>query len=388
MLSSTSYAGGSRIRNKNSRILTGSFDGLLRVWNASGVVTATSALCTSASCQSIYNATWISPSRIVSSGFGVPIRLWSYSEPGLEVDQNLTPNTTGTLSPQLDLYAHRGASNCLAIHKETSHILSAGDDGTLALFSTSTDPEEHGALPTFIKIGPPAPKKRRLSSTKQSSTPRAGPLSTTNPSSLSDSTSTRPLTGTIFHPHDPTFAYTTSRDRTLRTIDLTTTTTISTHTPQRDAALICLTALPSLKLLAAGTSSHSISLIDPRSDTRAATTEIARLIGFKNEVRAVHAAPSTLSTYQLAGASFDGTVRIFDVRDTRSALEANDDVVVGGARRIRQIYRIPRRSNEKCDRVVGGEGVKVFGMCWDEEVGIVSADEDGTGGSVQINKAG
>lgn len=78
------------------------------------------------------------------------------------------------------------------------------------------------------------------------------------------------------------------------------------------------------------------------------------------------------------------------MRDSRSALETSEDGdgAVGGAKRIRQIYKIPRRSNEKCDRVVGGEGVKLFGMCWDEEVGIISAGEDGMGGSVQINKAG
>lgn len=323
----------------------------------------------------------------------MPIRLWSYDESGYG-NEDPTPNATADLTPQLDLYAHRdsGASNSLAFHAGTSQILSAGDDGRLALFSSSSDPADHGTLPSFIKSSGPASKKRRLSSTKVNAAPKAGPLSIITPSTgnlTSEPTILRPLTDCIFHPKDPSAAYTTSRDRTLRTLDLTTSATVSTHTPQRDSALTCLTSLPSLGLIATGTSTASISLVDPRASGN--TTEVARLTGFKNEVRSVCTAPNSDggSAYQLAGAAFDGTVRIFDVRDSRGALSADtdgaDDGPVGGAKRIKPIYRIARRGNEKCDRVVGGEGVKLFGMCWDAEVGLCSAGEDKT---VQVNRAG
>lgn len=394
VLSSTSPVS-SKVPSGQPRILSGSFDGLLRVWNPSGATVATSSLCTAAPCQSIYSAQWLSSSRIVSSGFGVPIRLWSYSEPDLD-GAAPSPNTTGTLQPQLDLYGHSGASNSLAIHHETERILSAGDDGTLALFSSTTDSSTHGPIPSFIKSPTtPISKRRRLSTpNKPTTTPRFGPLSITNaqPSNTTTQTTPKPLTATIFHPTDPSFAYTTSRDRTLRTHDLTTTTTLTTLTPQPSASLTCLASLPQLNLLAAGTSAHNISLVDPRVDTKSRTTEIARCTGFRNEVRCVVTSPE--SSYQIAGASFDGTVRIFDVRDSSSAVSSSspsdapsdlgNDVGVAG-NRIRQIYKIPRRGNPQSERVAGGEGVKVFGLCWDGEVGVVSGGEDG---GVQINRAG
>jgi ribosome biogenesis protein YTM1 len=47
------------------------------------------------------------------------------------------------------------------------------------------------------------------------------------------------------------------------------------------------------------------------------------------------------------------------------------------------MYVIERENREGAKRPVGGEGVKVFGVVWDKEVGIVSAGEDKR---VQINR--
>lgn len=47
------------------------------------------------------------------------------------------------------------------------------------------------------------------------------------------------------------------------------------------------------------------------------------------------------------------------------------------------MYCIERESVKGEGRKVGGEGVKVFEVCWDSDVGIVSASEDKR---VQINR--
>jgi len=47
------------------------------------------------------------------------------------------------------------------------------------------------------------------------------------------------------------------------------------------------------------------------------------------------------------------------------------------------MYIIERNSQKGAKRPVGGEGIKVFGVAWDKEVGIVSGGEDKM---VQINR--
>ena len=47
------------------------------------------------------------------------------------------------------------------------------------------------------------------------------------------------------------------------------------------------------------------------------------------------------------------------------------------------VYCMERESAKGQGKRVGGEGVKVFGICWDRDVGILSAGEDKR---VQINR--
>jgi hypothetical protein len=55
-----------------------------------------------------------------------------------------------------------------------------------------------------------------------------------------------------------------------------------------------------------------------------------------------------------------------------------------GAERVGEsVYVIDRESAKGKARSIAGEGVKVFGVTWDREVGIVCAGEDKR---VQINK--
>jgi hypothetical protein len=47
------------------------------------------------------------------------------------------------------------------------------------------------------------------------------------------------------------------------------------------------------------------------------------------------------------------------------------------------VYVIERESRKAEKRPVAGEGIKVLGVCWDRDVGIVSCGEDKR---VQINR--
>src|SRR5699024_8124957 len=92
----TSWASAT-IPQGQERILSGSYDGLLRVWNMSSQIVATSPSVTEGGhSASIKAAKFVSPSQIVSAGMDRTLRLWKYAE---EQD-----GFSGTISPQLELY--------------------------------------------------------------------------------------------------------------------------------------------------------------------------------------------------------------------------------------------------------------------------------------------
>ncbi|KAA8575872.1 hypothetical protein EYC84_004958 [Monilinia fructicola] len=87
----------------------------------------------------------------------------------------------------------------------------------------------------------------------------------------------------------------------------------------------------------------------------------------------------TRTNYGLVSAGHDGTCRVWDLRSTRQGTKDEGLGVVGEA-----VYIIERESRkDKTTKAVGGEGVKVFDVNWDKDVGIVSAGEDKM---VQVNR--
>jgi len=369
----------SNVASGQERILSASYDGLLRVWDMSGNIVATSPAARdhTGTAQKILSTAWLSPTSLVSAGWNRSITVWSYNENNND-SNDLTASNRGTISPTLDLYGHRGPVNALAVHTPTSHILSASTDHTAFLWSTSpssqTTPAPSNLLPTsFINSN----KRRKLSSSA-SSTPTAGPSSRLIGH-------TGPVRSTIFHPADATVAYTASSDRTFRTWDLVTSACVSSRVVAAHTPLSALCGLKELGLVAIGTTSaRTVLLVDPRessSDAGAGKSVVMSLKGHRNDVVTLAADPRSI--WGLGSGSHDGTVRVWDVRNAKGG-EAlgggGEDSKVGSA-----TFRVPRRGNERCDVVPGGEGVKVFGMCWDEEVGIVSGGEDRM---VQIDKSG
>ena len=334
------------------RLLSGSYDGLLRVWSMSSEILATSPSAGSGGhMSSIKAAKYISPSHVASAALDRTIRLWKYSEDPEEL--------IASISPQLELYGHKASIDSLAVHQTSSRILSASADHSVGLWSSKKS--EAPPAPTLLLPSATSRSSKRRKTGPAISTPQRGPLSLLK-------SHAGPVSDTIFAPNDHTVAYSTSWDHTLKTWDLPTSTCVDTRSTSH--SLLSLTALPSLSLLAAGTSARHITLIDPRAS--ATTISAMTLRGHTNAVVSLAADPE--SSYGLVSGSHDGTCRVWDVRSSKSEKEGR----VGES-----LYVIERESLKRERKKVGGEGIKVFGVVWDKDVGIISGGEDKR---VQINR--
>lgn len=350
-VSSVDILSGKHVSPGQERILSGSYDGLLRIWNTSGQVIATSpGPSAGGHTSSVKTAKFISPNQIASAGMDFTVRTWKYTESD--------DHFSGSLKPTLELYGHRGYIYSIATHASSSRILSASADGKIGLWSM-----DKNAAPAIDQGLLPSSKRRKTST----STPQRGPLSMIE-------SHIAPVQAVIFNPLDSTVAYSAGLDHTVRTFDLTTSSLVDTRTTSHP--LISLTALPGIshQLLAAGTTARHITLLDPRVSAR--STNIMTLRGHTNMVSSIAEDPE--SNYGLVSASHDGTCRVWDLRSSRAGTKDEGGGLVGEA-----VYVIERESQKGAKRPVGGEGVKVFGVCWDKDVGIVSGGEDKM---VQVNR--
>ena len=133
--------------------------------------------------------------------------------------------------------------------------------------------------------------------------------------------------------------------------------------------------MPQVNLVAAGTSARHITLIDPRASAHSIVAMTLR--GHNNGV--VSIAPNPSNGFVMCSGSHDGSVRVWDVRSVRAG--ANTGFGEGGM--LGESVFVLDREGKTDKRPVGGEGVKVFGVAWDEKWGIVSCGEDKR---VQVNR--
>ena len=226
ILSPSSKAGqwaGGRYDSSAQRILSGSYDGLLRVWNMSSEVVATGQGHTA----SVKAAKFISPTQVVSSGFDRTLRLWMYDDSEAEGAASLTPT--------LELYGHKASVDSIAVHGPSSRVLSASSDHTVSVWSTKKA-EGPAASENLL---PTANKRRKLSTAK--TVPQRGPLSVLegHQSQVSD---------VCFDGRDATVAYSCSWDHSVKTWDLTTGACVDTRTTAQSLFSLC--HLPEASLLA------------------------------------------------------------------------------------------------------------------------------------------
>lgn len=361
---------GSPVAPGNSRILSGSYDGLLRVWSTSSDLLATSnPTGDSPVPQAIKAARWLTPTRIVTAGNDRVIRLWNYKE-AARLSEAVDP--TAKLDPVLELFGHTASVDSIALHAPSLRILSASSDHTVCIWSTRAS---DGAAPPEASLPATSNKRRRTASNSmaKASVPQKGPLSIL-------SGHTRPVSEAIFDAKDRTIGYSCSWDHSVITWDLTTGISVSTRSTLHP--LFCVAQLPDLGLLAAGTSVRHISMIDSRADARDVTGLTLR--GHTGPVVSVAAEPD--KPWGLVSASLDGTCRIWDLRSVRLDNSDSTRLAIGGSGQVcDSVYVIKREATSNSDKkTAAGDGSKVFSVCWDKEVGIVSGGEDKR---VQVNQS-
>jgi ribosome biogenesis protein YTM1 len=359
VLSQTSPSGrwsGDGFQRGQDRILSASYDGLLRIWNASGqVITTSPSGSHGGHTASVKAAKFLTNSQLASAGMDRTVRVWKYTE---------TDHFSGDLKPTLELYGHSGSVDSLEVDGASKRLLTASADGAIGFWSTS----KTSAPEADASLLPGAHTSKRRKITTSVTAAQRGPLSLMQIHSA-------PATAAAFDPRDRTVAYSVSQDHTVRTLDLTTSTVVSTLATSHPLLSLC--ALPrsgGAPLLAAGTSARHITLVDPRAS--ASTTSVMTLRGHGNKV--VSLSPSPDNEYSLVSGSHDGTCRIWDLRSARPATKDE-----GGLGSVSEpVYVIERESRQGSKKKpVAGEGCKVFGVVWDG-LGIFSGGEDK---KVQVN---
>lgn len=329
------------------RLLSASFDGSLRVWNTSQEIIATAP---NWHRGSVHTAKFLSPTQIVSAGTDKSVHIWDYTD-------GLTEGS-GSLKPKLALLGHKSLIDHLAVHAPSSRILTASADHTVGLWST----KKSEAPPAPEIAAPTSTNKRRKISTNNADVPTRGPLSLLTGH-------TQDVRAVSFDMQDPTVAYSASLDHSLKTWDLTTSRCVDTKSTNQSLMSLC--HLPSHSLVATGGALRYIDLVD----LRASATKVSALqcTGHTNWIRSIAANPT--NSFQFVSASDDSTCRIWDIRSTTEE--------AGGGRVARPVYVIERQSVGGKKQEQGGEST-VYGVEWDEEVGIVSAGKDKM---LQINRS-
>jgi len=347
----------SQIGAGQERILSAGYDGVIRMWNMSSSVVAMSPHPIHTGSRSGMNpilaCKMLSPAQIVSGHMDATIQVWEYRE--------AANGLSGSISSQLELRGHMKSVNSIAVQGASRRILSGSSDNTVCLWSADPTgtPLVDGDTPASQSAQ--TAKKRKLNAST-AGTPQQGPLAVLKHHE-------QMVTSVVFDDRDATVGYSASWDHDLCTWDLTTAKLVDTRTI--DSSLSSLANIPELHLLAVGNAPRHITLIDPRQST--ATIAAMKLRGHTNSVTCFAVDPSNPSG--LVSGSKDGTCRVWDLR---SARPESEEGVVGNF-----LYRIPRRCDQECKRRSAGEGVSVYGVCWDRDLGIVSAGEDKT---VQINR--
>ncbi|KAI5779467.1 WD40-repeat-containing domain protein [Geopyxis carbonaria] len=315
-VSSVSYKPGS---DANPLILSGSYDGISRLWDFSGQIVAEAP----GHGSSIKSVTWLEDETFLTSSMDRSIRMWKCHKDEEGKVENITCLA--------EYIGHTSTVDDLAVSPGSTQFLSASSDGTIGIWNSS------------VSDSPPAPadnaplrsKKRKLER-QDPKVPQLGCLGRLTGHS-------GPLSAVAFAHNDKTVAYSVSWDHTIRTWDIMTMSSVDTRTTQHPILSLCL--LPTLSLIACGSSARHITLHDPRADASGVSS--ATLRGHTNAV--VSLSPSPANEWQMASSSHDGTVRIWDVRASQNG----------------NLFTIPNKT----------PNTKIFDVEW-TPAGIISGGED------------
>ncbi|GMM35263.1 Ytm1 protein [Saccharomycopsis crataegensis] len=324
-------------KDSAARILSGGYDGIVRVWNQSGEIEKQF----SGHSGAIKSVKWISDTRVVSGGNDRQVRLWRMKK---KYDGEIEEGRTVAI-----LEGHKAPVSSIDVNIKENRILSGGYDNDIYVWSTNEKDMvpitfEHDQLANNLTST--AAKKRRKLAINDESIKRRSPLITLEGHK-------QPVEGVVFSKLDSSVGYSVSQDHTIKTWDLVTGRAVSSSTT--GFSLLSVVELPTVNLLACGSSARHIMLHDPRVGTGSNKNIVAKqLVGHKNFV--VSLAADTTNEYGLVSGSHDGSVKVWDVRSDRP------------------VYTLSREK--------GLEG-QIFAVDCEERVGVVYGGEDK---KIEINK--
>ncbi|EGV61198.1 ribosome biogenesis protein ytm1 [Yamadazyma tenuis] len=325
-----------------SKILSGAYDGVVRIYNMSGVIEKQFT----GHSGSIRAVQWVSPTRVVSCGNDRQIRLWKNKEAG-EIDDKADDEDPEEGTTIAILEGHKGPVVSLAVDSKINRILSAGYDGEVGFWSTNhKEMDKIQPLDYDANVLSSSSKKRRKMAVQDSTLRRRSPLSMLQ-------SHKQPVEGITFDLTDSTVAYSVSQDHTIKTWDLVTSRCIDTRAT--GFSLLSVLHLPTKSLLVTGSSARHINLHDPRVKENDTELSVSKLVGHTNFVVGLSGCPYNDNMF--ASASHDGLVKVWDVRS------------------VDPLYTITR--NEP------NSNSKIFDVRWDNEIGIISGGSDK---KLQINK--
>lgn len=336
----------------DKHIISGSYDGVVRTWNLSGKVEKQYT----GHSGPIRAIKYISNTRLVSAGNDRTLRLWKTKNDQLgtvDIHNDLDDDEVEDGKTLAILEGHKAPVVSVDV-SNNSRIISGSYDNSIGVWSTiykemtTVDPMEELSNSTNNKISTAARKRRKMA-LKDGSIRRRAPIS------LLES-HTGPVEQAVFDRIDNTVGYSVSQDHTIKTWDLVTSRCVDTKTTSY--SLLSVVQLPTLHLLACGSSARHITLHDVRMNSSSKVTQ-QQLIGHKNFVVSLDTCPE--NEYMLSSASHDGTVKVWDVRATSP------------------MYTITREDPS----VQKGVNDKVFAVRWAKNVGIISGGQDK---KLQINK--
>ena len=302
----------SAVRFAGGRIVTGSYDSILRVWDQSQ-----NCLTTAEGHTLPIKHVAATDKYVVSASMDRTLRLWSY-------DAELA-----TLDCAAELRGHAASVEGVDMHEET--VVSVSTDGHLGVWNTSDD------------IGPSHATERALGKRKRAKASSVGVLKARQ---LHRIHNTQAL-AVALDGADRSVAYTVGLDERVVATDLNTMqslTTIKTGSP-----LFSVCSAPRLGAVLSG-GQRNIHVHDLRSQHLTSLT----LQGHRNFVAGIAIAPGEDNL--LASAGYDGEVRVWDVRNPRS------------------LYTVKRHTaSEKQHQSTGSDKVMCIDWC---ELGILSGGED------------
>ena len=263
----------------NENVVTASYDGIVRIWDWSGNVNA-KANAGEGALRPLKWIKWID-GGFVSGSMDGSLRVWDYQD--------------GKISTRLEGRGHEASVD--AGDYRDGKVISAGADSTLRLWSANP---EGGEDAESVNVR----KRRRTDAVVRYKAPLA---TFTSPNG-------QPLTSTTFHPVESSVAYSTSLSSNLYTHDLMHRSLEPISSSSFSAPLLSMASLSSLSLLALGTTTNKIIIHDPRSDTISQHV----LSGHEGFISALSSSPE--NSHMFASGSYDGHVRVWDVRNPSGSI--------------------------------------------------------------------